>query len=72
MWDDKLLSTPKTTTFLAKSSPNFHELSPSNAIPQPLKMNLLLIAFIVNLTVTNKQFFSGKLLVGLCGQMINS
>ena len=32
-WDDELLSTPKITTFLAKSLPKLHEHFPSNAFP---------------------------------------
>ena len=31
VWNDQLLSTPKITTFLAKSLPKFHEPAPSNA-----------------------------------------
>ena len=64
LFDGELLSTPKMTTFLAKSLPKLHE-PPSIAIPRPLWVNLLLIALFTNLTVTNKQFFSGKLLLGL-------
>ena len=67
--DDELLSTPKITTFLANSIPKLHEPSASNAISQPLSINLLLIGFLSNLNVPNKQFFSGKLLVGLYGQL---
>ena len=33
VWDDKLLSTPKITKFLASSLPKFYETAPSNAIP---------------------------------------
>ena len=60
--DDEVLSTPNTTR-----SP-----SPSNAFPQSLKVYLLLTASLTNLTVPNKQFFSGKLLLGLRGQLFNS
>ena len=65
--NDNLLSTPKITIFLAKSLQKLHEPS-SNAFPRPLQANLLLIVFLANLTVPNKQFLSGKLLVGLRGQ----
>ena len=43
-----------------------------NAVPQPLKVNLLLSVFLVNLTVANKQSFSVKSFVGLLGQVFNS
>ena len=46
--------------------------SPSNAILQPLKANWLLIAFLTNFAVTNKKSFSGKLFVGLRGQLLDS
>ena len=32
VWDDKLLSTPKITTFLANSLPNAQEPLPSNIL----------------------------------------
>ena len=67
VWDNELLSTPKTTIFLAKSLPKLHEPSPSNAIPWPLKVNLLFIVFLTNVTVPNKQFFREQLLAGLRG-----
>ena len=54
------------------SLPKLHEPSPLNAIPQPLDVNLLLIEFITNLTVPNKQLFRVKLLLGLRSQLFNS
>ena len=70
--DDEPLSTLKITTFSTKSSPKLNKLSPSNAISQPSKINLLSTAFLTILIVLNKGFFSGKLLVGLRGQLVNS
>ena len=43
VWDDELLSTPKILIFLAKLLRKLHEPSPSNAILQPLQVNLLFI-----------------------------
>ena len=71
VWDDEVLSTPKITTFLAKSLPKLHEPSPSNATLQPLQENLLSLLLLTMLTVSNKQFYIGKLLVGLRGQLLN-
>ena len=44
-WDDKILSTPKIKTFLAKSSPKLHGPAPSNAI---LLLRYLLLSYFVN------------------------
>ena len=55
--DDEVLATSKILTFLTKWLPKLHEPSPSNAIPRPLWVNLLLSAFLTNLTVPSKQFF---------------
>ena len=62
----------KLKTFTEESLPKFLEPSPSNSILEPLKANWLLSAFLIDLTVTNKNFFSGKLLVGLRGQLFDS
>ena len=56
IWDDEVLSIPKVTTFLAKPLPWLHIPFPSNAVPWPLQVNLLLSLFLVNLTVPNKLF----------------
>ena len=69
---DELLSKPKITAFLAKSSSKLHEPTPSNAILQPLLVDLLFIAFLTNLSVPNKQYLSVKLFVKLRGQVCNS
>ena len=62
VWDDEISSIPKITIFLAKSLQKLHKPSPWNAIPH----------FMLILTVPNKQFFSEKLLLGLCDQVFNS
>ena len=62
----------KMVTSTENSLPKFLEPSPSNSILEPLKANWLLSAFLIDLTVTNKNFFSGKLLVGLRGQLFDS
>ena len=46
--------------------------APLKVIPGPLKINLLLIAFVVNLTIPNKQSFIAKSFLGLHGQLFNT
>ena len=50
VWTDGLLSTPKTITFQVKSLPWLYSPSLSKAIPWPLQINFLLIAFLVYFT----------------------
>ena len=50
VWDDKLLSTQKITTFLAKLLLKLLEPSQSNAIPWLLKVNFLFIEFLTKLS----------------------
>ena len=61
----------KMITSTENSLPKLLEASPSSSILQPLKANWLLIAFLTNLAVTKKISFSGKLLVGLRGQLFD-
>ena len=70
--DGEVLSTPKLRTFPEESISKLHEPSASNAVPRPLQINLLLIAFLTKSNVPNKQLFSEKLLIRLLGQSINS
>ena len=72
VWDDEVLLTPEITTFLAKPVPKLHAPAPSNAISKSLYANLLLIAFVTNLTVPSKQFFNVKLLLRLLDQLFIS
>ena len=47
-WNDKLLSTPKTITFLAMSLSKLHEPAPSNVIPKPLYTYFYLSHFVLH------------------------
>ena len=58
-------------TFLAVSLPKLQPF-PSCFIPRPLQANLILSAFLINLTVPKKQLFTLELLLGLLGQVFNS
>ena len=62
VWLDEVFLIPKITTFLAKSLSKLHKPPPSEAILQPLQMNL----------PPNEQFFVLKSLLGLCGQLFIS
>ena len=58
IFDDELISTPKTITFLPISLQNKKDVSLSNPIPYPEYPYLSISTFLVNLTDPNKQFSS--------------
>ena len=55
---DKLISTPKTITFLPISLPTEKDVSLSNPIPYPEYPYLSISEFLVSLTDPKKQFYS--------------
>ena len=56
---DELFSAPNITTFQAYKSKNprkIHDSAPSNVIPKPSKLSLILIVFVFILASLNKTF----------------
>lgn len=73
VWDDKLLRTPKITTFLARPLPKIYEPYPSNAIPYQLHTYFSLSSvFIIVVAPKKIQFFNVKFLNGTFGQSSGS
>ena len=59
-WDDELLSTPKTITYLAVSLLKYHQPARWNVTPYPLYTYLSLWLFFSILVTLNKQFLNLK------------